>query len=140
MRQGNARWALTIVSVLVLAGCSSADEEGTVAITLADFSIAASPASAPTGTITFDVENTADQVHEFVVARTDLGSADLPTGADGDVSEEGATDLTVVDEIEDIAGGSSPQLVVDLASGHYVLFCNLEGHYAQGMHLDFTVT
>ena len=47
--------------------------------------------------------------------------------------------LTPVDEIEDIAVGATPTLTVDLAAGHYVLLCNIETHYAQGMHADLDV-
>jgi uncharacterized cupredoxin-like copper-binding protein len=129
---------LAVVAVL-LPGCSS-DDDGSVTATLADFSIDLSSATGPAGTTTFAVDNTAATVHEFVVARTDLADDALPTGDDGDVSEEGATDLTVVDEIEDIAGGASPSLVVELTAGHYVVFCNLPGHYRQGMHTSFDVS
>ena len=31
-------------------------------------------------------------------------------------------------------------LTVDLEPGHYVLFCNLPGHYRLGMRSDFEVT
>jgi uncharacterized cupredoxin-like copper-binding protein len=47
--------------------------------------------------------------------------------------------VSVIDEVEETAPGGSASLTVDLASGHYVLFCNVPGHYSQGMHTDFTV-
>jgi uncharacterized cupredoxin-like copper-binding protein len=28
-------------------------------------------------------------------------------------------------------------LTIDLAAGHYAIVCNLPGHYAAGMHVDF---
>lgn len=110
-----------------------------ISATLADFSITLGSDSSSAGSVVFDIDNTAGQPHEFVVAKTDLAADALPTGDDGDVSEEGATDLSVIDEVEDIEGGATAQLDVTLEPGHYVIFCNLPGHYRQGMHTDFTV-
>ncbi|MGE5227609.1 MAG: sulfocyanin-like copper-binding protein [Planctomycetaceae bacterium] len=31
-------------------------------------------------------------------------------------------------------------VTVKMAEGHYALVCNLSGHYAAGMHVDFWVT
>ena len=36
--------------------------------------------------------------------------------------------------------GATKTITIDLKPGHYVLFCNLPGHYAAGMHQDFWVT
>ena len=139
--------AIVAVGVLALAGCTTADDTGvagtsvaSVDVTLDDYLISPSATTVDTGTVDFRVANSADQVHEFVVARTDLDAAELPTDDDGNVSEEGATDLAVVDEIEDIEAGATPSLEVGLEPGHYVLFCNLPGHYTLGMHSDFEVS
>ena len=79
--------------------------------------------------MTFAVTNAGTQVHEFVVVKTDLKADALPV-VDNKIDE---TTLTPVDEIEDIAAGAAPTLAVDLDAGHYVLLCNIETHYAQGM-------
>ena len=123
---------------LVTAGCSS-DDDGGVGVTLADFTITADPDSASAGEVTFDVTNDAEQTHEFVVFRTDLAPDQLPTGEGGDVDEAGEG-VELVDEIEDIEGGSTQSLAVNLDAGSYVLICNIPGHYAQGMHAGFTVS
>jgi uncharacterized cupredoxin-like copper-binding protein len=124
--------------VLVTARCSS-DDDGGVAVTLADFTITADPDSASAGEVTFDVTNDAEQTHEFVVFQTDLAADQLPTDEGGDVDEAGAG-VELVDEIEDIEGGSTQSLAVNLDAGSYVLICNLPGHYEQGMHTGFTVS
>jgi hypothetical protein len=36
--------------------------------------------------------------------------------------------------------GNSKMLTIDMAPGHYAIVCNLNGHYAAGMHQDFWVT
>lgn len=132
------------------AATETASEGGatTVAITLEEFAVSADPASAPAGSVTFDVTNDGpDDVHEFVVIKTDLAPTDLPTDKDGAVVE-GGEGMEVVDEIEDIPVGETPTLTIDLEAGSYALICNilqeepdgtLEAHYAEGMRTGFTV-
>ena len=103
------------------------------------------PESAAAGDITFAVTNTGpEDVHEFVVLKTDLDPASLPTDDTGAVDEAGAG-IEVVDEIEDIPVGESQQLTAALEAGKYVLLCNIydeteqEAHYTMGMRTSFTV-
>jgi uncharacterized cupredoxin-like copper-binding protein len=86
--------------------------------------------------VTFNVTNAGTTIHEFVVVKTDSKAADL-TVVDNKIDE---SVLTPVDEIEDIEAGAAPTLTVDLAAGHYVLLCNIETHYSQGMYADFDVS
>jgi uncharacterized cupredoxin-like copper-binding protein len=39
-----------------------------------------------------------------------------------------------------MAPGTSLMLTIDMTAGHYAVVCNLNGHYAMGMHQDFWVT
>ncbi len=147
------RWWLAVSMVvglaLVAASCGGDDDggdggdgaatDGTVAATLADYSVTLDQSSAPAGDVTFDVSNEAGQVHEFVVLQTDLAEDALPTDENGDVDEAGDPGITLVDEIEDIEGGATASLDVSLDAGSYVIICNLPGHYSQGMHTAFTV-
>jgi uncharacterized cupredoxin-like copper-binding protein len=145
-----ARWwlAVSMVVVLGLVAASCGDDDGgsadggtadnTVSATLADFTITLDQSTAPAGDVTFEVTNDAEQVHEFVVFQTDLAADALPTDADGNVDESGEG-VTLIDEIEDIEGGSTQSLDVSLDAGGYVVICNLPGHYAQGMHASLTV-
>lgn len=136
----NRRYAvLFAVGVLfVSVGCSSSDSGG-VGTALADYSIALDEDTAPAGDVTFDLQNDAGQIHEFVVFKTDLAADALPTDDAGDVDEHGEG-VTIIDEVEDIEGGASESLTVNLDAGTYVLICNLPSHYKQGMHTTFTVT
>jgi uncharacterized cupredoxin-like copper-binding protein len=138
------------VSAVLLAGCSaaapsppsaaaSAQAGTTVNADLSEFKIALSAPTGPAGAVTFALKNSGTTVHEFVVFKTDLAPDKLPLSADGlTVDEEGATDLTLVDEVEDIEVGASATLAVDLPAAHYVLICNLPAHYTSGMHTEFT--
>ena len=134
------RWlAVPMILGLAFVTASCGGDEGTVSATLADFSITLDSDSAPAGEVTFDVTNDAQQTHEFVVFQTDLAEDQLPTDENGDVDEEGEG-VTLVDEIEDIEGGSSESLTVNLDAGSYVLICNLPAHYEQGMHASFSAS
>jgi len=96
-----------------------------VAVTLQEFAIAAAPASAPAGSVTFDVTNDGpNDTHEIVVVKTDLEPAELPLDDRGVVDEEGAG-MEPVDEIEDIAVGSTEALTVDLEAASCVLICDI---------------
>ena len=149
LRSRRRRAAILVATVgslsLVAAGCSG--DETTVDVTLQEFAVIPASSSAPTGDVTFDVTNEGpDDVHEFVVFKTDLAPDALPTAADGSVDEEGEG-VELIDEIEDIAVGDTPTLTVSLDAGSYVFICNIveeEGgetiaHYQQGMRVAFTV-
>ena len=110
-----------------------------IGVSLADFTISPDETSASAGELTFDVTNDAEQIHEFVIFKTDLATDALPTDDEGLVDESGEG-VELVDEIEDIAAGSTQSLTVTLDAANYVFICNLPGHYAQGMHTAFTVS
>jgi uncharacterized cupredoxin-like copper-binding protein len=146
-RRPHAVLLLVAVLALLSTNCSKDEETGGgdgtgggggVGVTLADYSVTLDSTSLSAGDVTFDVTNDAGQVHEFVVVKTELAEDALPLDDGGDVDEE-ATEISPVDEIEDIEPGTSPSLAVTLEAGSYVALCNLPGHYGQGMHAAFTV-
>jgi uncharacterized cupredoxin-like copper-binding protein len=124
---------------LALASCGG---DGGLGVGLTEFSISPSENSAEAGEVTFEIENTGERIHEFVVIQTDLAADELPTVDDGSVDEEGEG-MEVIDEVEDLPAGESEELTVDLDSGNYVLLCNIvegdESHYQEGMRTEFTV-
>lgn len=120
----------------------------TLGVTLQEFAVIPDAASVSAGAITFNATNKGpDDAHELVVFRTDLDPGALPLRADGAVDEEG-TGVTLIDEIEEFAPGSSESMTVDLSAGKYALICNLvetdagkvEVHYKLGMRAALTVT
>jgi uncharacterized cupredoxin-like copper-binding protein len=150
--------ALGLLSIFLLAACSSGGGEASpapagsapaagspVAVTLQEWAVVPASASAAAGDVTFQVSNTGpEDVHEFVVLKTDLDAGALPTDDTGAVVEAGEG-IEVVDEIEDIPVGESQDLTVSLEAGKYVLLCNIysedeqEAHYQLGMRTNFTV-
>lgn len=134
--------ALTLSALAVSCG---GGEATTVSVTLQEFSVIPAQDSAPAGSVTFEATNDGpNDVHEFVVIKTDLAPDALPTDETGAVDEEGEG-IEVVDEIEDIAVGDTQSVTVDLEAGSYVLICNIydadeqEAHYQEGMRTAFTV-
>ncbi len=118
---------------------SSSSNPDEVSVKLKDFSLTPDKTTVPAGDVTFDIKNDGPSQHEFVVVRTDLNAADLPYDESKFEVNEDSSDLTAVDEQEDISKGDKPTLTVSLTPGHYVLFCNIPTHYKLGMHADFTV-
>jgi uncharacterized cupredoxin-like copper-binding protein len=110
----------------------------TVAAKETEFKIDLSAATASPGSVTFQISNAGAVVHEFVVVKTDLAADKLPVDSSkGEVKEDDPS-VTAIDEVEDIAIGATQSLTVDLPAGHYVVFCNVSGHYPSGMRADFT--
>jgi uncharacterized cupredoxin-like copper-binding protein len=122
--------------VLVAAACGGAEAD--VVVTLRDDGITLSDESPEAGEITFEGVNEGTATHEFEIFR-------VPEGVDADAlpvednTAAAAEMLEVVDEVEDIAPGTSATLPVDLEPGAYAVLCNLPGHYANGMHATFAV-
>lgn len=116
----------TTVSV-VLEGTESAPNE--------EFSVAVDPASAPAGTVTFEVD-VKTGVHVFSVYRTDLPADQLPTpnGYSVDVTDER---IEVV--ATDAPSRRDRSVDLQLEPGAYVLVCNLADHYTRGMYAGFEV-
>jgi uncharacterized cupredoxin-like copper-binding protein len=148
--------AAAAITSLVVVGCTTDEaspgadgddggEATVVAVSLQEWAVVPAETSAPAGDVTFAVTNDGpDDIHEFVVLKTDLDPADLPVDENGVVSEEGEG-IEVIDEIEDIPVGDSQDLTVSLDAGSYVLICNIwspdegEAHYMLGMRVAFTV-
>lgn len=127
----------TVSSETTATSGTTSQVAGTVAVTLGSpeaFSLVPSPTSAKAGEVTFNVDNAGSMTHELVVMKTDTKAADLPT-KDGE-----AVESNVIGETGDMAAGTKKTLTVTLQKGHYVLLCNLPGHYAGGMYKDFTVS
>lgn len=127
---------LLLSVALVLASCSASAGEATVVdVELTDTQIIPAPTSAPAGTVEFMIRNGGTTIHEFEIFESPQTDIELPI-----VSNIADTaDLTLVDEVEDIPPGATVRLAVPLSPGRYLLICNLPGHYAAGMHVEFQV-
>jgi uncharacterized cupredoxin-like copper-binding protein len=123
---------LAVLAALLIASNSDAASK-TTTVTLSEFKVKPSPARVTHGKVTFKVKNAGDMEHELVILRTSTKAAKLK------VSGNRAVEKGEVGEIEDVAAGKSKSHAFNLKKGHYVLLCNIPGHYKAGMYADFTV-
>ncbi len=119
----------------------------TVNVSLEEWGVSLDKTTVKAGNVSFRVTNEGpDDVHEFVVVKTDLAPDALPVNVQSVVDENGAG-MTIIGEIEDISVGTDVHVTsMDLEPGNYVLICNIwdedeqESHYDEGMRVAFTVT
>ena len=110
-----------------------------VNVLLEDFKVRQDAAVVPAGTVRFRIRNQGPTSHEFIVVRTDRAPDKLPLQRDGLTVNEDAQGINLLDEADGLDIDDRRTLVLDLAAGHYVMYCNLEGHYLGGMHAALTV-
>lgn len=134
-RSSLAAAALLALVAPVVAGCSPAGPAA-VTVNLSEWAVAPSSAKVPAGTVVFTVANAGTMEHEMLVVRSDAEAGGLPV-KDGSIEESSIESLG---EVPETAVGASGTLRLDnLTKGHYILLCNIPGHYQQGMHADFVV-
>jgi uncharacterized cupredoxin-like copper-binding protein len=111
-----------------------------ISVRLKNFSIDA-PDSVRAGSMTFVAFGEGPSMHELNIAETTLDPTKLPTSPDGTIDDETEhPDFHHVAEAEGIDIGDHATLHVTLPPGHYVMYCNMEGHYQAGMVKAFEVT
>jgi uncharacterized cupredoxin-like copper-binding protein len=114
--------------------------QGALEIAMGDYFFKPKDPSAAAGSVTISAPNDGEIVHELVLAKTDADPAKLPTSSNGDVDEaklEARGELA--GEIADVEAGGTKQGTFKLTAGRYVMFCNVPGHYKQGMYGTLTV-
>lgn len=120
-------------------GSGGSDGE-TLEIGMGDYFFSPKDATAKAGSVTISAPNNGKLVHELVLTKTSGDPASLPTTSDGEADEaklEARGEFA--GEIADVAAGETKEGTFKLTPGNYVMFCNLPGHYAQGMYGTLTV-
>ena len=110
-----------------------------VNVLLEDFKVRDDVAAVPAGTVSFRIRNQGPTTHEFIVVRTDRAPDELPLQRDGLTVNQEGPGVALIDEAEALDIDDRQTLVLDLAPGHYVMYCNFEGHYLGGMHAALAV-
>jgi uncharacterized cupredoxin-like copper-binding protein len=144
-RSSRRRIAGVIAAIVVAASSiawwsvASASGRSPVIVRIGDFKIHHRVRVTDAGVVTLHVTNAGPSTHEINVDRTTLAAGDLPIGRDGINVDEDAPELHRIGSIEKIRLGESGDLTLRLPPGHYVLWCNLEGHYLGGMRSNLDV-
>jgi uncharacterized cupredoxin-like copper-binding protein len=121
--------------VVGLVACSSKGGTSQVAVSMTDGQIRADPGTLTHGKASFNVNNTSNKAHSFVVVKTDTPPEQLAVDKDGHVTTDGK-----VGKIDSFSGPNvTKKLSVDLKAGHYVLVSDTPGDYQQGMRAVLTV-
>jgi uncharacterized cupredoxin-like copper-binding protein len=140
-------WALALVLAavalavpLTVARRQEPTPSGTpVNVLLEDFEVRGDAAVVPAGTVSFRIRNQGPTSHELIVVRTDRPPGKLPLQPDGLTVDEEGPGIDFLEEVEGLDIDDRQTMVLNLAPGHYVLYCNLEGHYLGGMYAALTV-
>ncbi|MGV0026137.1 plastocyanin/azurin family copper-binding protein [Phormidesmis priestleyi] len=111
-----------------------------VTVTETEMAIKLSPTTVPAGPVEFVVSNKGKVPHEFVLLRTDLPLDKLPTKTGGKLDEKNKQ-LKAIAEVDedDLKKGATKPLKVILSKGRYVVICNVDNHFEQGMKAALTV-
>ncbi len=130
--------------LMAATGCGSPPHADTgaevVPFDLANFKIVG-PAHVRAGLVKFVLTGVGPTMHEFNVVRTDEAQSALPLASDGTVDDQVAhRGFDHLAEREGVDIGDHASLTVQLAPGHYVLYCNMYGHYEAGMHAELVVS
>ena len=132
--------ALALAVPLTVARRHEPTASGTpVNVLLEDFEVRPDAAVMPAGTVSFRIRNQGPTTHELIVVRTDRSPDKLPLQDDGLTVDEEGEGVHLLDEAEGLDIDDRQTMVLDLAAGDYVLYCNLEGHYLGGMYAALTV-
>ena len=100
--------------------------------------ITADVAEVPAGNVTFAVTNDSkDIIHEMILARVAAGMTELPYLKDEMRVDEETTDH--LGEVSELDPGKAGSLTVDLTAGTYIIYCNIPGHFVDGMWTLITV-
>lgn len=130
--------AMVVLVAPLLAACggqAAAPEGSQLVLEMRDYNITANAATIKAGQIKIGVRNFATQAHSLEVLKTDLAPDKLPVdSAKGQAIEAGK-----VGGLDTIPAGSSKAVTLDLTPGHYVIICNVAGHYQLGMRTELIV-
>ena len=140
-------WALALVLAvlalavpLTVARRQEPTPRGTpVDVLLKDFEVREVAAVVPPGTVSFRILNQGPTTHELIVVRTDRAPDKLPLQPDGLTVDEEGKGIDFLEEVEGLDINDRQTLDLRMAPGHYVLYCNLQGHYLGGMYAALTV-
>ena len=141
--------ALVFVGALAMASCgadpssqpgvdSDDKESNKIVGQVHEWAIEVSASRAQAGEVIFAIANYGTMQHEFLVTKTTFEPGKIPLGDNNRFDEE-LDGIEVIDEIKEWPVNEANVLKVDLEPGTYELLCNIEGHYANGMHHTFIV-
>lgn len=149
MGRKSKKLLLVVCSTVLLTSCGAdpssqpgADDDDQISNKVTgsvfEWGIDVSAGRAKAGEVVFAIANYGTIQHEFLVTKTSFEPGKIPLGDNNRFDEE-LEGIEVIDEIPEWPVNEAKVLKVTLDSGTYELLCNIEGHYANGMHHSFIV-
>jgi len=105
-----------------------------------DFHIQLSNVTLPAGDYVFVDTNHGPSPHELVMWKTNDPADRLTLRTNHRVNEDSPTLTSALDSGSSLNPGETRLLTTTLEPGHYVIACNLPGHFLAGMRVDINVT
>lgn len=103
-------------------------------VELAEWTVTPNVTRLAAGTLRVSATNTGARPHDLVVIKVDDPKVALPV-KEGSVDE---TKVAIVDRFREFKSGEKEKSIT-LTPGEYLLTCNIEGHYEQGMTTAISV-
>jgi len=133
------RLLVGICLLVLVTSCSQAPEalpaDVNVIVDMKEYTITLNTPTAKAGVVKFGIRNIGTMVHDFDLIKTDLAPDKLPI----DLASAKAKTDGLVKQMINIAQGRVTTLEAQLEAGHYVIICNVAGHYQLGMRAELTV-
>lgn len=128
---------LSVTALMAVAGCGGG-HAAPVGMTVSerDFRITA-PEHLRAGRTTLRVVNSGPDTHELIIIRA--ADARLPLRRDGLTVDEDAVSARTAASYDGLPAGRSRTHQLTLGPGHYLLLCNMAGHFRGGMHTELVV-
>lgn len=118
---------------------TAADGSTLIIGSVKEWEVVVNQPTVPAGNTTFLISNKGVIAHEFLVVKTNFEDGKIPIDPTTNRFSEEGEGLEVIDEISEWDAGATESLTLTLKAGKYQLLCNIEAHYANGMHTPFTV-
>ena len=129
------KFLLVVVSVIVLAACSSgpAKPSTDVTVEMSDFAYNPAAITVPAGQpVTFTVKNVGNIEHDFVVEKIDA-TTNLVQDSGSEMHHAHGQEKNYDLHVSAGAGDTSVFQLTVAEPGTYKVFCSVEGHEAAGM-------
>ena len=126
--------AFVVLAVAPPAALGGGGPEPPVKLRMSEYRIRLDRGHASAGYFRMDLRNTGKVLHDLAIIKTARTAKQLPV-TNGHVSRHGLKFVHPLDPGEHVV----VVFGANLRPGHYVLICDIPGHYQKGMRRDFTL-
>lgn len=136
------RFALLIVLIASLTGArvvAASPSSGVIDVLVKEWKLDMTATTHIAGDITFNLDSRGTILHEVVLIKTEKLARELVADIDPTTFRLNEEAFSSPGEYGDIPAGNTGVFTIHLPPGHYVVMCNIAGHYGSGMYSDLVV-